>query len=268
VQTREVFHMPAASDTPRVTRFDSEGLAEGLSDYWKIVPRQIPSYWLEGRFNVAQYRSDRYNRLGWSLLVRGIYWYEVTTSEGKVSHGGLAQIDFETDSEDLVLTGLRVIGRDCSHGAATWKSTMCRLDAKAEFASLQFAYSWRMISSADAGTEKTIWPAESIKKVLKLSSAISKKRQDAGSMDNPEKFLDSSEAFDLYNLNTDFASLTNEDLKSEGLKGRQHAMVICGKIKDQPIKGPFILEGEYLPTDSALKGDDAVGHKIKFLRLL
>lgn len=120
---------------------------QDLPQVYRLLPRQVIRYWIEGRFADPANRTPRYNKLGWTLLLRGFYWYRVDECDGqgaasKFNHAGFCVIDL--DDADVYLGGIRLVSRydgdTYTFDPFIWRSTILRLTAKSDEAILEFVY--------------------------------------------------------------------------------------------------------------------------------
>lgn len=73
-----------------------------------IVPPELLTYWLEGRYLIGGGRSRDYENLGWSLMIRGLYNYYVCDGddEESLTHWGYCVAD--VTGNELYLGGIRL----------------------------------------------------------------------------------------------------------------------------------------------------------------
>src|ERR1700733_4046760 len=208
---------------PKQSRPDSAALAvqpqsESLADYWKVVPRQIPRYWIEGRFNNSQYRSARYNNLGWSLLIRGLYWYEVVNKGLELRHAGLAEIDFLGATEEMRIRGIRLSDGKLKPQIVFWQSTLSKVSSDLKTGRLDFAYKWVPLELRSISAE--------VKELREFAdSACDKIAYDKlGDTKNCLKNLDPAKLYEWLTKHFDenFGKLDHT---------AQYALVICEEIK-------------------------------------
>jgi hypothetical protein len=75
-----------------------------------LLPREVINLWLDGKYSTGPQRSVAYDRLGWSLMLRGLYRYEILAVDDShfppTTHRGYCIFDLY-DGE-MICYGIRV----------------------------------------------------------------------------------------------------------------------------------------------------------------
>jgi hypothetical protein len=119
---------------------------------YEIVPEELTKFFLDGKYAGQLGRSSKYNQIGWSMYLRGIYSYIVThdNDNEKPHHCGFCIIEFDRDNSKANIVGIRLLESDGSSDKEVcnlentmrfWKSDLADLVPNNTEASLGFVYS-------------------------------------------------------------------------------------------------------------------------------
>jgi hypothetical protein len=82
--------------------------------FFQPLPREVIRYWLEGNYTGGIAPSVAYDQLGWALMFRGFYRYQLSAPKAQNSHRGYCVIDLQNG--EICCYGVRLFS-----ASSQWK---------------------------------------------------------------------------------------------------------------------------------------------------